>query len=425
MAKKIIVWLLVVVLTAGIAVGGTLAYLTDRDSEANVFTSGDVDITLDEEFVKDSQLKPGVGVNKDVQIKNEGPNAAWVWYTYAVPANLDAYVEVTFADSTAWKKPVEVGVKTVDNVGYKYYAVLHNAPVAAGETTVQSMDTVTLSGLIDVAPNGDLYAVEAGVTTPLNWNLSDDHVIYVDAYAIQVEGIGSVEEAYNAFQDQWGGDLLPSAPSITVANADELADALSDPDLVPGTVIDGGENGVTVVVENGQQYAIPGGVTLKNITWITKSGGNGDSLVVAGDAGDTVVFENCTIDRPKTSMTIIASKAGGPNFVFNNCTFKGMFSPNFTENPDGVGTFNNCTFVATQTDLFYMGYVVCMGGTSNFNGCTFDYTDGFNMSSGGVTKANAVNSLSESYSTEVILNGCTLINCSTYKNGDKSTLTVK
>ena len=41
MAKKIIAWLLVVVLTAGAAIGGTLAYLTDRDSEANVFTVGD------------------------------------------------------------------------------------------------------------------------------------------------------------------------------------------------------------------------------------------------------------------------------------------------------------------------------------------------------------------------------------------------
>ena len=85
MIKKIIAWMLIIATTAAITVGGTLAYLTDRDSEANVFTTGDVKIDLEEDFDQGSELLPGEDVNKDVQIRNEGPNPAWVWYTYAIP----------------------------------------------------------------------------------------------------------------------------------------------------------------------------------------------------------------------------------------------------------------------------------------------------------------------------------------------------
>ena len=47
--KKFFSLLLVVVLTASLAVSGTLAYLTDSESKINVFTVGNVDISLDEE----------------------------------------------------------------------------------------------------------------------------------------------------------------------------------------------------------------------------------------------------------------------------------------------------------------------------------------------------------------------------------------
>ena len=42
--KKIIAWLLIVATTAALAVGGTLAYLTDTDEDVNVMTLGNVKI---------------------------------------------------------------------------------------------------------------------------------------------------------------------------------------------------------------------------------------------------------------------------------------------------------------------------------------------------------------------------------------------
>ena len=206
MAKKIIAWLLVVVLTAGAAIGGTLAYLTDRDSEANVFTVGDVDITLDEEFQQGSQLLPGADVEKDVQIKNEGPNDAWVWYTYAVPQGLEAGLILTFDNTDQWTAGELIGTKEVDGVTYNVYVSKYNNVVAAGETTDVGLTKVTMDPAVDITPEGDAYLVIEGETTPLNWNINntENPVIFINAYAIQAEGFTDVDAAYAAFAGQWG-----------------------------------------------------------------------------------------------------------------------------------------------------------------------------------------------------------------------------
>ena len=87
--KKIIAWLLIIATTAAVTVGGTLAYLTDRDSEANVFTTGDVKIDLEEDFQQGAELLPGKDIEKEPTITNIGENTAWVWAEIAVPAELD------------------------------------------------------------------------------------------------------------------------------------------------------------------------------------------------------------------------------------------------------------------------------------------------------------------------------------------------
>ena len=108
MLKKILAWALVVSLTAGVAIGGTLAYLTDRDSEANVFTVGDVNIDLNEDFDQGATLIPGKDIVKKPTIKNIGPNDAWVWYTYAIPQALDGNLDLVYAN--------EVRVSSVEEI---------------------------------------------------------------------------------------------------------------------------------------------------------------------------------------------------------------------------------------------------------------------------------------------------------------------
>lgn len=217
--KKFIAVLLTVVLTAAVAIGGTLAYLTDRDSEANVFTVGDVNITLKEEFEQGSQLIPGKEIEKNVQIKNDGPNAAWVWYTYAIPQGLENGLNLTFDNASNWtNEATAIGTTTVDGVIYNVYACKYNTAVPAGETTEIGLTKVTMDPAVDITPDGDLYKVEAGVTEQLGWNINttENPIIFINAYAIQAEGFADVNAAYNAFIGQWGNMV----DAGTYANAD-------------------------------------------------------------------------------------------------------------------------------------------------------------------------------------------------------------
>lgn len=206
MKKKILTVSLVVILVAALAVGGTLAYMTDRDTVTNTFTVGNVDIALQEEYVANSQLMPGVEINKDVKIANIGANDAWVWYTYAIPTELDGVLEIGFENDTAWTQLYALANTYTDANGIEYtvYVVLYNSLLAAGADTGIGMSSVTLSPYVDVDPAGELHTVIGGVVTDIDWSYTDSPVIYINAYAIQKEGFSTAEAALNAYVGQWG-----------------------------------------------------------------------------------------------------------------------------------------------------------------------------------------------------------------------------
>lgn len=95
--KKVLSMLLVVALTAGIAITGTMAYLTmDAGDETNVFSIGNIDISLDEEVgifgeggeVKETEegaeyieIMPGDYLKKEVTVTNNGKTPAYVAVT--------------------------------------------------------------------------------------------------------------------------------------------------------------------------------------------------------------------------------------------------------------------------------------------------------------------------------------------------------
>lgn len=93
MLKKFLALLLVIVMTATVAIGGTVAYLTAQaDPKLNVFTVGDIDIELDEEVgtsgtgsVDQTEggasyegVMPGDKLKKEVTISNTGSSPAYV-----------------------------------------------------------------------------------------------------------------------------------------------------------------------------------------------------------------------------------------------------------------------------------------------------------------------------------------------------------
>lgn len=91
MKKKILAMCLCVCLAAVAVVGGTLAYFTDTDAETNVFTTGNVDIDLLEQFDEENaKLMPGIDIQKEVTVQNLGSEDAYVRVHIAIPAMLDS-----------------------------------------------------------------------------------------------------------------------------------------------------------------------------------------------------------------------------------------------------------------------------------------------------------------------------------------------
>jgi predicted ribosomally synthesized peptide with SipW-like signal peptide len=89
MKKKLLVAALAVIMVVTAIAGTSLAYLTDTDSEDNVFTFGNVAIDLQENYDQNSKLIPGVDINKDVWVMNTGSEDAYVRVHIAIPAILD------------------------------------------------------------------------------------------------------------------------------------------------------------------------------------------------------------------------------------------------------------------------------------------------------------------------------------------------
>ena len=303
MAKKIIAWLLVVVLTAGAAIGGTLAYLTDRDSEANVFTVGDVKIDLEEDFDQGAELIPGVDVEKKPTITNVGINDAWVWATVAVPEKLASVIEFT-GKGEGWAEWTEAAESVeIEGKRYTLYTALYNEALSTGDVTTALFDTVTLDKTVDIDPDGQWHAVVGGTATDLGWNNSDGNpVIYVSAYAIQTEGFESVEDAYTAYNIQWGetGEEYAKLPKM-IYTAEELKNALKD---TVSVIL-----GADIVFDSTEDYYLPTygcGVNVgstdadREVATVYM---NGHSI----DFTTSVVSNNTTVFvvRPTTTLNII------------------------------------------------------------------------------------------------------------------------
>ena len=91
MKKKILALALVVVLAVTAVTGATLAYFTDKEAATNVFTTGNVDITLDEVFDdENAKLLPGIDIQKEVKVTNVGSENAFVRVHIAIPSMLDS-----------------------------------------------------------------------------------------------------------------------------------------------------------------------------------------------------------------------------------------------------------------------------------------------------------------------------------------------
>lgn len=215
--KTILVAAIAVMLVAALVVGGTLAYFTDTKTADNVFTVGNVAITLDETDVNDPDgervtsneytgVLPGIQYKKDPVVTNTG--------------NTDAYVRavVTVENGLNW-----LGLYKNGNPNESAFEELICNTLGEGweiedfELVLANQDHTTSDAVVTLKYNGALKAGEATsamfdkVMLPTNATADDiarrvaqNGVFHIDvvAQAIQVDGFDTWEAAFAAFDAQ-------------------------------------------------------------------------------------------------------------------------------------------------------------------------------------------------------------------------------
>ena len=237
MKKKILALCLVVALAVTAVVGGTLAYFTDTDAKTNTFTTGKVDITLNETFEEQTaKLLPGKDIAKIVNVTNNEEDA-YVRLHIAFPADTIYYgandgvqeynnlvhFNQKYASLVAgeWNwTPTAAGVggehpgypgngtnyntytTTIDNVEYRVFVVTYMTKLAKGEMTkTDAMFNVYLDKYADTT-DGVTYTAPANKadggyrTAEMSSNLNNYKILIV-AEGCQAEGFNDPYTALN------------------------------------------------------------------------------------------------------------------------------------------------------------------------------------------------------------------------------------
>lgn len=238
MKKKIVSLALAVCLIA-IAAVGTLAYFTDKDAKTNTFTTGKVDITLNETFDEQTaKLLPGKNIAKIVNVTNNEEDA-YVRLHIAFPADTIYYGEndgvqeynnlvhfnQRYASMVAgeWNwTPTAAGATydaahpgypgngtnyntyttTIGNVEYRVFVVTYMTKLAKNETTkTDAMFNVYLDKYADTTDGRTYTAPVVGYrTAEMSSNLNNYKILIV-AEGCQAEGFN---DAYTALNTSFG-----------------------------------------------------------------------------------------------------------------------------------------------------------------------------------------------------------------------------
>lgn len=149
MKKKTFVLLLALVLIAGAAVGGTLAWLTDTtDAVQNTFTTSNIEIELDESDNLDLKMIPGCTIEKDPKVTvKAGSEKCYLFVKIEKSTNFDTFMTYTVAND--WKALNDTNSDGVADDGV-YYRVVE-ASNADQEFAVLKDNQVTVKGTVTKA----------------------------------------------------------------------------------------------------------------------------------------------------------------------------------------------------------------------------------------------------------------------------------
>ena len=184
MKKKIIALCLIVALAATAVIGGTLAYFTDTDEATNVFTTGNVDITLDEPNWDEDNAKliPSRRIVKDATITvEEGSERAYTFMKIELSDDFVALLQSYAGEDFDWDDQTAV---------YNLIGKWFDAP----RSKVMEMGTnYVILGVLSPKDAGVATQYLNAVTVPADVpsGMIDENGTYeidITAYAIQAEG---------------------------------------------------------------------------------------------------------------------------------------------------------------------------------------------------------------------------------------------
>ena len=235
MKKKIIALAVAAVMLAIAVIGGTYAYFTDNEEATNVFTVGNVDITLyestlhragayggngeasDDEIIADAaeyqaylaeqELMPGVSVKKMPYVKNTGKSDAYVRIRVMIPSALDldclnSSVVCTSALDEEFSRPAGVSkyavdsTVTVDGVEYDVYTFIRNEALAGGEMTYWNVWNNITMDADTTMEEYNAYVAAGAIDANGQFN------VLVQADAIQAATFDNAVDAFAAFDAQ-------------------------------------------------------------------------------------------------------------------------------------------------------------------------------------------------------------------------------
>ncbi len=144
-----------IVLALVLLIGGMLAYFTDTDNATNVFTLGEIDITLVEDnwdATEGQGVVPGQTIDKDPVVRNDGESPAFVFAEVTVPVyattgtTLDADL-FTYTVNSDWTlistSSIDTTAKTRTYV-YAYGSSSEMTSLAKDASTPAVFDEVTV-----------------------------------------------------------------------------------------------------------------------------------------------------------------------------------------------------------------------------------------------------------------------------------------
>lgn len=184
-ARRALLTLSLVLVMMMVAVGGTIAWLTDKtETVTNTFTHSEIDITLTETTGTTYDMLPGTTIAKDPKVTvKAGSEAAWLFVKIDETTDLDNYI--TYTVDSDWTQLKDADNNNVEGVYYREVA------------------TVTADTPYNVIANNQV-TVKTDVTNAMMKAVKEDTdkvQLTFTAYAVQKEAAANATAAWAIAQD--------------------------------------------------------------------------------------------------------------------------------------------------------------------------------------------------------------------------------